>query len=625
METFYDIYQNYLQNPYGEINALSQVNPSPGIMNTNTISPTGGDSMGVSPVASINTNPNVTNTAPGTGIMGTNITNIGTEELIQDYMNATQNRTNRLANPNMIQDLFNRYTGGGQRTYDQMIGSGQGDIRSSGIPFGIGSLLSRALPDRYYDMSLGDQAFTQSQMGYTGPTVFGQNTGNQDPFGMNVRSAFGNYGEAVQKNFDSLNSSLSDRLAQKYGVTFDPNRGIYLGENADIANRQTQMMRDQFNFRKDQLVKRADIDSRSKDAIANKEKTAEIIRDNKQYFSGPKAKEGAFSPKTSRGRKDYGLGGRVGYAEGSVSQEGRMSYLYPGLLDGSFNPKNFEEDRALDYSFNQFKPLQFIGASGYPETTYGDEPINLDQLKEFKKQLDQLQLQRGDVPKRYFDKLDQAINIASQATTPTEDFSDYVTKTAPTVAEQIISTNNLSPFSSAPLTTSMAEKLFPQGDFLNIKETATSPTEYNIEATKDLVENLPGGIVKDIVAPTAAFALSLPYDAIQAYQRMEPGSGIQGFGKAFQAERPLESAFERFTGAAGPLAENINTAISSLNPFQKQQYMNYAVQNPEQAIAAAQQNKDFLAATQKNTNPATSCSCFNGRWWKSFLFTRWTS
>ena len=42
-------------------------------MNTNTISPIGGDSMGVSPVASINTNPNVTNTTPGTGIMGTNV------------------------------------------------------------------------------------------------------------------------------------------------------------------------------------------------------------------------------------------------------------------------------------------------------------------------------------------------------------------------------------------------------------------------------------------------------------------------------------------------------------------------------------------------------------------------
>jgi hypothetical protein len=73
MATFYDIYQNYLKNPYGGINALPQVNPSSGIINTNTISPIGGDSMGVSPVASINTNPNVTNTAPGTGIMGTNI------------------------------------------------------------------------------------------------------------------------------------------------------------------------------------------------------------------------------------------------------------------------------------------------------------------------------------------------------------------------------------------------------------------------------------------------------------------------------------------------------------------------------------------------------------------------
>jgi hypothetical protein len=73
MATFYDIYQNYLQNPYSGVNALPKVNPSSGIMNTNTISPIGGDSMGVSPVASISTNPNVTNTTPGTGIMGTNV------------------------------------------------------------------------------------------------------------------------------------------------------------------------------------------------------------------------------------------------------------------------------------------------------------------------------------------------------------------------------------------------------------------------------------------------------------------------------------------------------------------------------------------------------------------------
>jgi hypothetical protein len=446
-------------------------------------------------------------------------------------------------------------------------------------------------------MSLGDQAFTQSQMGYTGPTVFGQNTGNQDPFGMNVRSAFGNYGEAVQENFDSLNSSLSDRLAQKYGVTFDPNRGIYLGENADIANRQTQMMRDQFNFRKDQLVKRADIDSRSKDAIANKEKTAEIIRDNKQYFSGPKAKEGAFSPKTSTGRKDYGLGGRVGFAEGGSNLYGGYSGNKISQVEdplGLIQRLNKAGGNRTPYDNISYLPSEggYVQWDGSSWTVTSPEMIE-QQIKDWES------VNYSPI---------QPPNTLNAQTTPTEDLSNNLNtttintnvQTTPTVAEQIISTNNLS-----PTLTSVAEKLFPQGDFLNIKETATSPTEYNIKATEDLVKNLPGGIIKDIVAPAAALVSSPFYDTIQAYQRMEPGSGIQGFGKAFQAERPLESAFERFTGAAGPLAENINTAISSLNPFQKQQYMNYAVQNPDQAIAAAQRNKDFLAATQKNTNPAT--------------------
>jgi hypothetical protein len=157
--------------------------------------------------------------------------------------------------------------------------------------------------------------------------------------------------------------------------------------------------------------------------------------------------------------------------------------------------------------------------------------------------------------------------------------------------------------SSASASTSVAEKLFPQGDFLNIKETAASPTEYNIEATKDLVENLPS--ILQPLAPAAAAALSLPYDAIQAYQRMEPDSGIAGFRKAFQAERPLKSAFERFIGASGPLAENINTAVSSLNPYQQQRYMNYAIENPDRAIQAAQRDQDFRTAIERRSGPTT--------------------
>ena len=100
--------------------------------------------------------------------------------------------------------------------------------------------------------------------------------------------------------------------------------------------------------------------------------------------------------------------------------------------------------------------------------------------------------------------------------------------------------------------------LFPEGNFQNIRATSPDQRTYNIEATKDLVENLPGGVVRDLVAPAAAGILSLPYDAIQAAQRMQPGTGVSGFVDAFRAENPLSSAFERMTGAAGPLFERIS-------------------------------------------------------------------
>jgi hypothetical protein len=57
--------------------------------------------------------------------------------------------------------------------------------------------------------------------------------------------------------------------------------------------------------------------------------------------------------------------------------------------------------------------------------------------------------------------------------------------------------------------------------------------------------------------------------------------------------------FNKLQSAPSNVTEHINTAVGSLNPFQQQQYVNYAIQNPDQAITAAQQNKDFLAATQK--------------------------
>ena len=99
--------------------------------------------------------------------------------------------------------------------------------------------------------------------------------------------------------------------------------------------------------------------------------------------------------------------------------------------------------------------------------------------------------------------------------------------------------------------------MFPEGNFQNIKATSPDQRTYNIEATKDLVENNPLGIIGEVFAPATSLVTSPFYDAQQAFQRMEPGSGIAGFAKAFDAENPISSAFERAYGATLPLAERI--------------------------------------------------------------------
>jgi len=96
--------------------------------------------------------------------------------------------------------------------------------------------------------------------------------------------------------------------------------------------------------------------------------------------------------------------------------------------------------------------------------------------------------------------------------------------------------------------------IFPEGDLQNIIATAPSQKVYNIEATKDMVENLPGGIVKDILAPAGALVMSPVYDTFQGIQRglEDPNKSVL---QAIKDENVLSSALERFTGAAAPLAE----------------------------------------------------------------------
>ena len=64
--------------------------------------------------------------------------------------------------------------------------------------------------DRFGSLPTADQTFIQRNMGYTGPTIFGDNNSglNVDPFGINTRSMFGNYAEYTTERAKELNESI---------------------------------------------------------------------------------------------------------------------------------------------------------------------------------------------------------------------------------------------------------------------------------------------------------------------------------------------------------------------------------------------------------------------------------
>ena len=218
-----------------------------------------------------------------------------TNQLIGDFYGATANRQKALENPNWlgtqvnklglgqrsVKDMITPPTGNYSRSiahtkdfgldvlpgagqYGQMPGVIEGDVRrTSGIPLGIGSMIARMMPDKYYDMDPANQAYIQSQMGYSGPTIFGENTmGNKDPFGRNVRSAFGDYGAAQQKSIDKMDELVkSDVFTNKYGTGLtleedEEGNWSFVGPGAARANKMHKLNLQRYSFDRRGIKKR---------------------------------------------------------------------------------------------------------------------------------------------------------------------------------------------------------------------------------------------------------------------------------------------------------------------------------------------------------------------------------
>ena len=287
----------------------------------------------------------------------------------RNFNNAINNRQYNLNNPNKINQFVNKglsFVGmEPQRSVDDMIKSRLTDERnSSGIPLGIGSMISKVLPDKYYDMNLADQAYTQSNMGYTGPTIFGENLGNQDPFGRNVRNAGlfssidGNYAKAQERDIAKLDNLFAGYTEPGYtgkyaGLSLeedeDGNYSFTGGTKAqiDYANKMHKVNLSRYNFDKTGLRKYSQIQKDVLDQQMAKDKES-----GKKGMSDPndKSRTGSLGRRPGSGgtvdrvtegpgqnvsnvdNQAYDDGGREGFGYG-LKDGGRAGYFFGGRVN----------------------------------------------------------------------------------------------------------------------------------------------------------------------------------------------------------------------------------------------------------------------------------------------------
>ena len=192
------------------------------------------------------------------------------------------------------------------------------DIRTSGYqdprfqPGIIGTMMGKL--DNYRNLPQADQAFIAENMGYTGPTIFGENNSGlgKDEFGINTRSLFGNYAQHSRDMADEegdLAKQVADQI--KRGLT------------------NTIQMRKLAFHQKKQEKENTRIEEKTEEARAAKE--SEIVaRKGQAYYD--RAVETAAGRDPSQGNTvtGYGTSGLGRNPEDQMAKGGRAGYFFGG-------------------------------------------------------------------------------------------------------------------------------------------------------------------------------------------------------------------------------------------------------------------------------------------------------
>lgn len=188
-----------------------------------------------------------------------------------------------------VQDFFT------PQSADQIISEGYEEPRFQ--PGIIGMLAGKI--DNYRNLPQVDQAFIAQNMGYTGPTVFGDNSSglSKDVFGINTRSLKGNYGEFVGNKVTDLESALKNARS-KYDTEEE-----YLD--------MTKMMRTKLDFYRNKVKEREEIQNKINERNAAEAAAAAAAKEQASLNA-------AYIPQTKTQKEAGGGGG--GQFDGAKSK-----------------------------------------------------------------------------------------------------------------------------------------------------------------------------------------------------------------------------------------------------------------------------------------------------------------
>jgi len=189
-----------------------------------------------------------------------------------------------------------------------------GNIKGFGpISFALNSL------DKFSTLPATDQQFINMNMGYTGPTVFGENSSglSKDPFGINTRSAFGNYADYVE----DYNTDYTEEELAEFSKLKQQKIGFYKEKQKELKEiEKAKQIADQKAFE----------DQKNKSGITSGANDGRYENINDRDRGG----QGAFAEdKTSMasaGRSYQDAQGNVGYSRGR-KDGGRIDYEHGGL------------------------------------------------------------------------------------------------------------------------------------------------------------------------------------------------------------------------------------------------------------------------------------------------------